>query len=102
MANVDHYIETLNKASTINNQPFFYAVGLHKPHIPWDAPQEFFDLYPEEDDIDLPNNPFIPEDMPESAWTGFKGLLNFQDCSAEGTGIPNIGQPNVTYPDPQV
>jgi len=64
--------------------------------------RSFFDLYPEEDDIDLPNNPFIPEDMPESAWTGFKGLLNFQDCSAEGTGIPNIGQPNVTYPDPQI
>jgi len=102
VANVDHFIETLNKPSTINNQPFFYAVGLHKPHMPWDAPKEFFDLYPEADEIDLPNNPYVPEDMPDAAWTGFKGVLGFEDCSPEGTGIPDIGQPNVTYPDPQI
>ena len=26
-----------------------------QPHMPWDAPQEFFDLYPEEE-MDLPLN----------------------------------------------
>ena len=40
--------------------------------MPYDAPQEFFDLYPEED-IDLPYNPYIPEDMPASAWVKFNG-----------------------------
>ena len=38
--------------------------------MPYDAPQEFFDLYPLED-MDLPYNPFTPEDMPASAWTPF-------------------------------
>ena len=76
-------------------------MGFHKPHLPWDAPKEFFDLYPEEENIDLPINPYVPEDMPESAWnTGL--LLKYDDCSPEGSGIPNIGEANVTYPDNKV
>ena len=27
---------------------FFLAAGMHKPHLPWTAPKEFFDLYPPE------------------------------------------------------
>ena len=96
VANTDHFVETIKN---LNNQPFFSVLGLHKPHMPWDAPKEFFDLYPNEEDIDLPHNPYIPEDMPESAWTGFKNMLKFEDCSPEGSGIPNIGDANVTYPD---
>lgn len=34
-------------------QPFFLAVGLSKPHLPFYVPQEFFDLYPI-DDVQLP------------------------------------------------
>ena len=69
--------------------------------MPWDAPQEFYDLYPEEE-ADLPLNPHIPEDMPPSAWLPFKGLRSYPDCSAEATGVPDIGQPNVTYPESKV
>ena len=28
------------------DRPFFLAVGLHKPHVPWHAPARFWDLYP--------------------------------------------------------
>ena len=28
------------------SRPFFLAVGLHKPHVPWWVPSRFFDLYP--------------------------------------------------------
>ena len=69
--------------------------------MPWDAPQEFFDLYPE-DSIDLPHYKYIPEDLPASAWTRFTGLLNYPDCSQETWGLPLGDQPNVTYPDSKI
>jgi iduronate 2-sulfatase/deleted-in-malignant-brain-tumors protein 1 len=28
------------------SRPFFLAVGLHKPHVPWFAPARFWDYYP--------------------------------------------------------
>eukprot|EP01052_Picozoa_sp_SAG31_P028472 SAG31_NODE_2751_length_5144_cov_2.392666_6_plen_193_part_00 len=27
-------------------RPFFLAIGFHKPHVPWWAPQRFWDYYP--------------------------------------------------------
>ena len=38
------------------DKPFFIAVGFHKPHDPFVAPKEYFDLYPF-DKIELPNAP---------------------------------------------
>ena len=48
-----------------NAEPFFMAVGFHKPHLPHIAPQEFFDLYPLEN-VSLPDDEsrHAPQDAP--------------------------------------
>lgn len=40
---VDWCIEQLNQS---RDKPFFLACGLHKPHMAWNVPQKYYDLYP--------------------------------------------------------
>lgn len=40
---VNHAKDFLRKK---HNKPFFLAVGIHNPHLPWIVPKRFFDLYP--------------------------------------------------------
>ena len=37
--------------------PYFLAVGLHKPHVPFKFPKEFLDIYPL-DSILMPADPY--------------------------------------------
>ena len=53
-------VNTLNAVRKLeqlkeNGQPFFMAVGLTKPHLPFVAPKKYWDLYPE-DEIELPES----------------------------------------------
>ena len=43
-----------------HKKPFFLAVGFVLPHVPWYAPQEWFDLHPL-DSIEVP--PYMKDDM---------------------------------------
>ncbi|MDB4459054.1 sulfatase-like hydrolase/transferase [bacterium] len=51
----DWAVERLNQK---HDKPFFLAVGFIRPHVPYTAPKEFFDLYPMKDII----VPQVPED----------------------------------------
>jgi iduronate 2-sulfatase len=59
-------IEHLQKFAAQPDQPFFMAVGFLKPHLPFNAPQKYWDLYRPED-IQLPDNYAPPKDAPEGA-----------------------------------
>ena len=79
-ATTDLAIKTL---STIKDEPFFLAVGYSKPHLPFCAPQRYWDLYDEED-IELPANNQPPKDAPEFALTSWGELRKYH-------GVPNTG-----------
>lgn len=44
------------------NQPFFLAVGFFKPHLPFNAPKKYWDLY-DESKISLTPSPGIPQNV---------------------------------------
>ena len=51
----DWVVERLKQ---IHDKPFFLAAGFIRPHVPFTAPKEFFDLYPLEDIV----MPDVPDD----------------------------------------
>jgi len=52
-----------------HDQPFFLACGLHKPHMPWNVPQKYYDLFPVES-IQLP--PYLEDDLKDLPPAGVK------------------------------
>ncbi len=54
---VDYGIAELRRK---HEQPFFLAVGLHKPHMPWNVPRKYYDMHPL-DKIELP--PYREDDL---------------------------------------
>jgi arylsulfatase A-like enzyme len=47
---VEYGVEKLGEE---HDKPFFLAVGIHKPHMPWNVPKRYFDMFPLEE-IELP------------------------------------------------
>ncbi len=59
-AQCDYAINELTRLSKQNGIPFFLAVGFFKPHLPFNAPKKYWEMYPESK-IKLPDNPFPPK-----------------------------------------
>jgi arylsulfatase A-like enzyme len=36
----------IDQLGQFHDQPFLLAVGLHKPHMPWNVPRKYYDLHP--------------------------------------------------------
>jgi arylsulfatase A-like enzyme len=52
-----------------HDKPFFLSIGFHKPHMPWNVPKKYFDLYPL-DKIQLP--PYRDDDLKDIPAEGVK------------------------------
>ena len=57
-------------------KPFLLAVGFTKPHIPFTAPQKYWDLYRERD-IPLAGARGLPRDMPAVAFSHHPNFYNY-------------------------
>ncbi len=66
-----------------HDKPFFLSVGFHKPHMPWNVPKKYFDLYPL-DKIQLP--PYREDDLKDLPPEGVK--------MARGPGSNNPNKPS--------
>ncbi len=66
-----------------SGRPFFLAVGFIKPHLPFVAPQRFWDLYPPER-INLPELSQWPGDTPMVATNAWGELRNYAGIPATG------------------
>lgn len=75
-------IEKLRELSQ-QDQPFFLATGFQKPHLPFNAPQRYWDLY-DPASISLADPDTLPEGAPKQAYHSFGELRAYH-------GIPESG-----------
>jgi arylsulfatase A-like enzyme len=75
-------IQDLRKLKDMD-KPFFLAIGYYKPHLPFNAPKKYWDLY-DPDEINLPDNPNIPENAPRASIHNFGELRAYYNIPPEG------------------
>lgn len=65
------------------DKPFFLALGFFKPHLPFNAPKKYWDLYKREK-IDLADNPFRPKGAPDAALHNWGELRAYEGIPPKG------------------
>lgn len=59
-------------------KPFFLSVGYYKPHLPFNAPKKYWDLY-DRSKIQLADNQYLPKGSPAYAVHGDQELRSYDD-----------------------
>lgn len=75
-------IKELHRLSR-SDSPFFLGYGLHKPHLPFNAPKRYWDIY-DHDTLPLASNPFKPENVTEFSLHNFGELRGYFDIPETG------------------
>lgn len=60
------------------DQPFFLAVGLIRPHLPFGAPKNYLDIY---DAVEIPPIPYPKKPTHQSTWHGSGEFMRYQRWS---------------------
>ncbi len=70
---------TIEQLGKTHDKPFFLACGVRKPHMPWNVPKKYYDLYPLEK-VQLP--PVLDTDLDDIPPVGVKMARAFGDHPA--------------------
>lgn len=75
--------EAINKLRELQDVPFFMGVGFWKPHLPYNAPKKYWDLY---DRNNLPPVKYSHpvEGVPELAYVNSNEARSYTDVNNEG------------------
>ena len=91
-----------------DGKPFFLAVGFVKPHLPFNAPKKYWDLY-DPNSITLPENSTFPESAPQRANHKWGELRSYIDIPKTGPVSDAIAKKlihgyyaSVSYVDAQI
>lgn len=80
-------IEKLNEFKK-SEEPFFMALGYKKPHLPFNAPKKYWDMY-DEKDIQLADNPYLPLNYNKYTKYNFTELRNYYGIPKDENLLPD-------------
>ncbi|MFW5980927.1 MAG: sulfatase [Halanaerobiaceae bacterium] len=78
--NLESMIEELRR---LQDRKFFLAAGFTRPHLPFNAPKKYWDLYKREE-INLADNPFVPDNVTKYSLHNFGELRGYLGIPEEG------------------
>jgi choline-sulfatase len=87
-AQTDVALQKLRELKEKNN-PFFFAIGYYRPHLPFNVPQKYWDMY-DRSTIPLAGNDYLPENAPLMAINNLRELRGYTDF--KNTPHPQEGQ----------
>ena len=59
-------------------KPFFFAIGYYRPHLPFNAPKKYWDMY-DRSKVPLAENDYMPENAPLMAINNLRELRGYSD-----------------------
>jgi arylsulfatase A-like enzyme len=79
------------------NKPFFFGIGYYRPHLPFNVPKKYWDLY-DRASLPLSPNPFLPKNAPIMAGNVNRELRGYRDFN----NAPRPHEGSVSYIDAQI
>jgi arylsulfatase A-like enzyme len=71
-----------------DDTPFFMALGFVKPHLPFNAPERYWDKYALKS-VELPANRLFPEKAPRQAWHNWGELRKYKGIPGGDEAVPD-------------
>lgn len=91
-----------------NGDAFFLAVGFKKPHLPFNAPQRYWELY-DTAEIQLPDNFYPPQEAPKESLHEYSELRAYSNIPVNGPLSVNLSKQlihgyyaSISYVDAQI